>query len=715
MALKSIQTHVSDGTLQSVQFSIAFLNTNHLHFYVDDVEITTSTTSQGVAVDGVDEYGVTLTAAVPSGAVFKVQRQTPRDNVPHVFATGAALFTALTTDANNEYLLYVVQETYEQSGQGPFPEINELIGTEYVTVEVGGTRKQITVQNFLASVASTASLILDLANKTDPAKGVALVGGAARVVDSIADLRLLPSTGSQTAIVLGYYTKGDSGGGDYYFDASDTISVDNGGSVIVATDGGRWKLRHSGEISAAQFGVIFDGATDNTIAIQAAIDSLGSNDYYESGAKGGIVNLPKGIGLITNIVLKNGVTLRGQGKGRTYLQATHSASGWMIQSTAFSDGTRSYQTNIEELSLYCKAGDIDIISQTVAPSTTVSGIYLPTTIGLMCKNVAVWRGKTNWKFDTSQDSQFYGCEGLMGTENLVIGYYGSDTSNALRFTDCRFAAAYPAASAYNLKIDGTSSSQVRDITFCGCTFEAGLMSLTRCDGVRFIGGSITSQVAGAFMLTVFDSAGQDTRDIEIIGTILNSGSPKTAKMVNATNTTNPVLVTGCTITTLAANAFTGNVNVVNNTGYDLVCPVAHLLGDCDFSKNSFGALDTSSSKAVVSWSTSQSAITLYNLSSGVFNTETAIVPGVDYVNTNGFPIQITYKIKPLGSDNVAITCQFVRGKVFDSKSGSTFNVNGNTAAGYHLFTVIVQPGEAFIFVSTNTTQVTLDGAFLSKC
>lgn len=64
-----------------------------------------------------------------------------------------------------------------------------------------------------------------IANKTDMTKGVALVGGAGRVVDSIAALRALPKTGSPRASLTGYYAAGDGGGdSDYWLDAADTTS-----------------------------------------------------------------------------------------------------------------------------------------------------------------------------------------------------------------------------------------------------------------------------------------------------------------------------------------------------------------------------------------------------------------------------------------------------------------------------------------------------------
>lgn len=128
------------------------------------------------------------------------------------------------------------------------------------------------LKNVIASSGASSALQADLAS-TDPMKGSQLVYGVGRVVATITELRSLPKTKTPRAFVIAYYSDMPGGGGAYRLDPADTTSVDNGGTVIVALDGGRWKLVHNNRIHVAQFGAR-GGGDDAASAIQACATAL---------------------------------------------------------------------------------------------------------------------------------------------------------------------------------------------------------------------------------------------------------------------------------------------------------------------------------------------------------------------------------------------------------------------------------------------------------
>src|SRR5574337_555825 len=88
-----------------------------------------------------------------------------------------------------------------------------------------------------------------------------------RPLQNLTALRAVSKNSAQAYTTLGYSSQGDNGGGVFYLDPSDTTSSDNGSSIIVASDGGRWKLSYKDTITSYQGGATGNGSTDDTTAL----------------------------------------------------------------------------------------------------------------------------------------------------------------------------------------------------------------------------------------------------------------------------------------------------------------------------------------------------------------------------------------------------------------------------------------------------------------
>lgn len=121
-------------------------------------------------------------------------------------------------------------------------------------------------------------------------------------------LSLTEGVPGQVVQLLGYHQPGDPGGGLFVWD--DESEAEPNGGTVVAVEGnerGRWH-RMADDVKATYFGARGDGETDDTAAIQAALDSVSSTAspgvISEADRHvGGTVHLPKGKYRITDTLL----------------------------------------------------------------------------------------------------------------------------------------------------------------------------------------------------------------------------------------------------------------------------------------------------------------------------------------------------------------------------------------------------------------------------
>lgn len=302
----------------------------------------------------------------------------------------------------------------------------------------------------------------------------------ARVVDTIADLATLPT--GQAAQVLGFHTKGDGGGGVFFYDDTEDKANHNGGTVIdpakaglvtdwtanqteyftAGTGTGAWKREYSGAVNVKWFGAVGDGITDDSVILQKVVDK-----FYS-------VFIPVGAYFVSNtIVIPTQRTIIGE------LPAKQLASPVSIVSSLGTLG--------ENVPIFWLGGG----------SSTQS---------IMIKNIRFSGDNTsiNWSdLSTSIDEGIVGIDpsgckqGLhivdCSFSKLKCGIKTIALNNYIGFTEvigCKFNACYKC-------VDFSTSTGVNisNTTFYDC-FTVGYLNQVIGDNVAFNNSSFSSEQSG---------------------------------------------------------------------------------------------------------------------------------------------------------------------------------------------------------------------------
>jgi len=120
---------------------------------------------------------------------------------------------------------------------------------------------------------------------------------------------------NKVAIVGGYYTEGDGGGG-IFAPLNSTSSTNSGLLIASATSGWVQRRIYSGAVDVKWFGAKGDGTTDDSAALQAALNT-------------GSVIIPGGNYITTTLYPTNGALIMGRGKS-TVLRLKSGSSGYVI-------------------------------------------------------------------------------------------------------------------------------------------------------------------------------------------------------------------------------------------------------------------------------------------------------------------------------------------------------------------------------------------------
>ena len=110
----SIQKMVSDGTLSTIVLGVQYLQRNDIYMRIDGVETPQSGAPSGYTWSFLDNSTIRVLPVVPTGVEVVVYRRTDLDAMYNVYSQNAQ-FDESTIDENNQQLLFIAQEYFEQA------------------------------------------------------------------------------------------------------------------------------------------------------------------------------------------------------------------------------------------------------------------------------------------------------------------------------------------------------------------------------------------------------------------------------------------------------------------------------------------------------------------------------------------------------------------------------------------------------------------------
>ncbi len=222
-----------------------------------------------------------------------------------------------------------------------------------------------------------------------------------------------PST-HDSVVLLGRNAQDDGGGGLFVRVTSNSTLADDGGVIAEDANGDAWERQFDGPVNVKWWGAVGDGSTDDTSAIQSAIDYVANQTNG-----GGFVYIPSGLYNVSQVVMSSGVHLVGNGVQGTTLQFTSDNTEGGIR-IVNADGTNISNVYVRDMSM-----------QTNVSLTDHSFVYVENGHNIHVHDVVLWNPYVGIAFMGGSDQFLYYLEDfeinhpsragvLVGKENMYV-------------------------------------------------------------------------------------------------------------------------------------------------------------------------------------------------------------------------------------------------------------------------------------------------------
>ena len=348
-------------------------------------------------------------------------------------------------------------------------------------------------------------------------------------IGSINFAQLRAYSGSQTTVnVFGINNVFDGACGVFSVNTNDATSADNGGTILVDASGRRWYRRYSGAINVRWFGATGDGETDDTTAIQKAID------YVYSLGKPGTVVIPQSSAeyIFTSILVKTNITLKSTGGVLKLKSGTCSNSG-----TTYYLVNNIGHTNVTYDALIIDGNKVNNTLFTVADGITAAGA------GTVVRNCKV----TN---PPDSGIMFSDCTGGACVDNYVYGA-----------TDCGIYCNGSSGSALQNSI--VSGNRIDSCSVTGIAIKRSLNGiLVDSNSIQYCANGISHEDFGAVL-------GGHPSNVTITNNAIYSATSKAMALNRLTNSVvannairnsggDAISISGGVNSTITGNMITGS-------------------------------------------------------------------------------------------------------------------------------------------------------------
>lgn len=264
------------------------------------------------------------------------------------------------------------------------------------------------------------------------------------VTNTIALLRATSKLLASRVFVLGYYAQGDGGGGQYWYDSTDVASADNGGTIIVAADGGRWKLIWQGFLSVKQFGAKGDGATNDTAAILAAftVVNAGTGTLYFPAGDYRVTTLP--LVWTTNQT----ANLMGAGQTRTIIRKSNVDANPTVAMSCSVPGAQN---------IYSTFSEMTIVGSASSPALRITNLARFT-----LRNLNLSGGTVGFQNLGSLIFNSYDCNYIGNVNGYTSAVSGGIFCNLINF----HGGSFNSNTTHGIDLNGAN-----DVHFYGCDLE----------------------------------------------------------------------------------------------------------------------------------------------------------------------------------------------------------------------------------------------------